>query len=91
MKQYGADAAFDYRDTDACIKSIREVSGGGVDTAMDCVSEGTSQTIAIQSFGDKGGQLNIILVPDEKAQALHKDVKIAPTLLYTTWGRVSRV
>jgi len=90
VKKYGADAAFDYRNVDECVKNIRDVSGGGVDAAIDCVSEGTSQTIAIQSFNDKQGhQLNILLFPDAEAQKLRPDVKIVGTLLYTVWGKVS--
>jgi hypothetical protein len=92
VKSYGADAAFDYKDADACVKSIREVSGGGVDVAMDCVSEGESQIISMKSFNDKPGhQLNIILIPDPAAAAIRPDIPIAPTLLYTVWGEVSTI
>jgi NADPH:quinone reductase-like Zn-dependent oxidoreductase len=89
VKSYGADAAFDYRNADECVAGIRKVSGGGVDTAMGCISEGASQAIAMKCFKDKpSGQLNIILTPDAEVQKIRPDVAISSTLVYTTFGKV---
>jgi NADPH:quinone reductase-like Zn-dependent oxidoreductase len=39
LKKLGADAVFDYKDPDVS-KKIREWSGGAIEFALDCISEG---------------------------------------------------
>lgn len=89
VKEYGADEVFDYRNEDECVANVKKVTGGGVETALDCISEGNSQSISIKCFKDgKGEQLNILLFPDQEAQKIRPDVKIVGTLLYTAFGEV---
>lgn len=87
VKKYGADETVDYKDPAACIAEIKRITGGGVTVAMDCVSEASSQQIAVNCFGDKGGQLNVILPQDAIAAASRPDVKIEMTLVYTLFGK----
>lgn len=83
VKQYGADEVFDYKSPDA-IEQIKKVTGGGVDKALDCISLKETNEFTGKCFGDKGGQLNVILAPEGKVP---DNVKYAFTLLYTWFGK----
>ncbi|CAK9782475.1 putative Enoyl reductase [Cutaneotrichosporon oleaginosum] len=86
VKSYGADAVVDYKDADAIIK-IKQVTGGGVHKALDCISLPDSNAFTLACFAEGKGQMNVILPPDSKAVAARPDVDVQSTLLYTLWGR----
>ncbi|KAL1406699.1 Zinc-binding oxidoreductase alcohol dehydrogenase [Vanrija albida] len=87
VKSYGADEVFDYHDAKAAVDNVRRVTGGGVAVALDTISLPESQAISVQTFGEGGGQLNVILGIDAAAAALRPDVKFVYTLLYTWFGK----
>lgn len=89
VKSYGADEIVDYANPAAHLK-IKEITGGGVDVAMDCISDAKTQAFCVDCFGDKGGQLNLTLQADPEVEKKRTDVKLVFTLLYTLFGKVSK-
>lgn len=87
VKSYGADQVVDYNDGDAAINKIKEVTGGGVHKALDCISLPESNSFSIKCFADGKGQLNVILPPDAEAVGVRPDIHVDFTLLYTLWGK----
>nr|XP_019013228.1 uncharacterized protein I206_01293 [Kwoniella pini CBS 10737]OCF52009.1 hypothetical protein I206_01293 [Kwoniella pini CBS 10737] len=88
VKSYGADHVVDYHDEQKAIKEALEVTGGkGAKFGLDTISSGNSYKIAIGALGEKGYQLNAILLLPEDAKSINPKVKIANTLLYTIQGR----
>ncbi|WVQ77954.1 hypothetical protein IAT38_000034 [Cryptococcus sp. DSM 104549] len=86
VKSYGAEATVSYHDQAKAIEEAKQITGGGVEYALDTISEGDSFKIAIGMMGDKGKQLNSILPPSEEAQKVNPKVKIDHTLMYTLLG-----
>ncbi|RSH86775.1 uncharacterized protein EHS24_005047 [Apiotrichum porosum] len=86
VKSYGADEIVDYANPAAHLK-IKEITGGGVDVAMDCISDAKTQAFCVDCFGDKGGQLNLTLQADPEVEKKRTDVKLVFTLLYTLFGK----
>jgi NADPH:quinone reductase-like Zn-dependent oxidoreductase len=80
LKSFGADETFDYKDKDAG-KKINELTGDGLEYALDCICTDDSQAQIGQALSSKGGHLATILPsqPDKVGKA-HK---ITETIVYT--------
>lgn len=89
VRSYGAHEVVDYKDPEAAIQQIREITKGGVDIGLDTISEGKSYEISVKSFKEGGGRLNAILWPTEEDKKIRPDVDIVSTLMYTLFGKVS--
>jgi len=87
VKEYGADEVVDYKDGPAASKKIKEITGGGVNLGIDCISEGGSFKICLDAFKDGPGQLNLVLPPSEEATKIREDIKMPFTLMYTLFGK----
>jgi NADPH:quinone reductase-like Zn-dependent oxidoreductase len=66
LKSLGAKYTFDYKDPDV-IEHIKEVSGGGIEFGMDCVSEAKTVGQAYKAY-KPNGQIGLIL-PVEKSKS----------------------
>lgn len=55
--------------------------------ALDCISEGGTQSLVVRSLGSSGGEVVVLLAPEKDAKALREDVKIIHTLIYTMLGK----
>ncbi len=89
VKSYGAEATVDYHDGEKASAEIKRISEGRVELGLDTISAGESFMISLNGFGDKGGQLNVILPPSEEATRFRPNIKVANTFMYTLFGRVS--
>ena len=90
-KSYGADATISYRDQEKAIAEALKITEGGVEYALDTISEGDTFKVTIGMMGKKGKQLNCILaVPDEGKQ-INPGLRIEWTVMYTLFGAVSVV
>ncbi|BEJ12869.1 hypothetical protein CspHIS471_0300430 [Cutaneotrichosporon sp. HIS471] len=87
VKRYGADAVVEYKAGENAINEIKQITGGGVHKALDCISLPESNAFTIACFAPGKGQMNVILPPDAAAVSVRPDVDVQPTLLYTLWGR----
>lgn len=86
MKSLGADAVFDY-NSPTCSQDIKEFTNDNVDSAFDCISEGSSVEITVSAMSTKGGVYSTLLpVPDDKVAAINSKVKNQSTLAYTVVG-----
>ncbi|GMK57894.1 hypothetical protein CspeluHIS016_0407280 [Cutaneotrichosporon spelunceum] len=87
VKSYGADAVVEYKAGENAINMIKQITGGGVHKALDCISLPESNAFTIACFAPGKGQMNVILPPDAKAVSVRPDVDVQMTLLYTLWER----
>ena len=85
LKSLGADAVVDYKSPDV-VEQIKKATGDSLKWAFDTVSEAETQAICVKSLAP-GGKVVVVLLPDDNAKALRKDVEIQHTLLYTALGR----
>lgn len=83
VKSLGADLVFSYKDPDTPAK-IREVTGGKLKRAVDCISEGETPEKIAKSIGDEGGEVSIILMYESR----RSDVQVKPLLAYHLFGKV---
>ncbi|KAE8541477.1 hypothetical protein D1P53_002838 [Cryptococcus gattii VGV] len=86
VKSYGADAVVDYHDQQKAIAEALDITKGGVEYALDAISEGDSFKIIVGMMGDKGKQLNCILGVPEEVYKINPKLKIEWTLMHTMWG-----
>lgn len=89
VKSYGADAVVDYHDQKKAISEALDITNGGVEYALDAISDGDSFKIVIGMMGDKGKQLNCILGVPEEVYKINPKLKVEWTLMHTMWGVVS--
>lgn len=89
VKSYGADATVDYHDQDKAIEEALKITDGGVEYALDTISQDDSFIITIKMMGKKGKQLNATLPVPDKAQKLNPNLKTEFTLMYSLFGIVS--
>ena len=82
----GADYVFDYSDEDTPSK-IKELTGGKLKYAVDCISEGRTGEQIATCFGDEGGESAIILPYEQK----RKDIKTEFLVLYFIFGKVGNI
>lgn len=85
VKQYGADAAFDYSDPSKCAEEIRDYTSNNLKYAFDCISEHSSTQICADSLSPSGGHYSSLLAvkfPEKENQK----VEAGYTLAYTAIG-----
>lgn len=84
VKSYGAEAAFDYKDTD-CASKIRAYTKNGLRYALDCITNRESIQICYGSIGRAGGRYTALDPYSEEIAATRKIVKadwvVGPTML----------
>ncbi|PWZ02354.1 GroES-like protein [Testicularia cyperi] len=85
LKDLGAHDVFDYRD-----ESTPETIASkypNLSKALDCISENGTQSLVVRSIGKKGGNVVVLLKPEQDAINLRKgEVNIIHTLVYTALG-----
>lgn len=65
VKSYSADVTIDYHNQSQAISEALDLAGGGVEFALDTISEGDSFGVTVKMKGQKGKQLNCTpSVPD---------------------------
>lgn len=86
VKSLGAEAAFDY-NSPTCSKEIREYTQAKLAYVFDCISEGTSTKISVESMGSAGGIYSTLLqVPDKTIHDINSKVEKGFTVAYTVVG-----
>ncbi|KAI0089232.1 zinc-binding oxidoreductase ToxD [Irpex rosettiformis] len=85
VKSLGADAVFDYRDTDV-VSKIKATTNDSIHIALDTISTADSQLLTVNAFAPGPGKLHLILVPSPPAQKVREDVKFTMSLLYSAFG-----
>lgn len=86
VKGLGADAVFDY-NSPTCSKDIREHTNDKLAHVFDCISEGDSTKISVESMGSAGGVYSTLLpVPNDKVHGINDKVKNNTTLAYSVMG-----
>jgi NADPH:quinone reductase-like Zn-dependent oxidoreductase len=89
VKAYGADAVVDYHDVASAVAQIKQVTGGGVAGALECIGGVPNGQLAVDSIREGGGLVtSLIAVPAEIAER-RADVKVERILMYTVFGYVS--
>jgi len=82
VKSYGADAVFDYRDTDM-IPKVKAATGDTIHVVIDTVSEKETQFTAIKALAEGApGRLLVILPLVEGISDIRKDVEIICSSLF---------
>lgn len=69
----GVEAVYDYRSL-TWPDEIRKATNGGVDYAVDCISEDTSTARISQAFNDAGGKIAVIRKSAWFKEGVRKDV-----------------
>ncbi|TYJ56291.1 hypothetical protein B9479_002981 [Cryptococcus floricola] len=87
LKSYGADAVLDYHNPDEAIAEALKITDGGVELALDTISEGDSFRITVGMMGKKGKQLNALLAVPDKVKELNPELKTDLTVMYTLLGK----
>lgn len=91
VKQHGADVVVDYRDTDLAAQRIEEATSGTLTVALDCISEGDSAVICVQSLTNDGERTVVQVGPPSDAAtqlATEKGVKMERVMAFTLFGHV---
>jgi len=78
LEKMGASEIYDYKDETVPEKISKEHPNLGA--ALDCISEGGTQSLCVRSLGSKGGKVTVLLKPEDDAKKLRNDVKIIHTL-----------
>ncbi|KAK7178564.1 putative toxD-like zinc binding oxidoreductase [Paraphaeosphaeria sporulosa] len=80
VKRYGADAVFNYRDSDVAEQISKQYPN--ITKAVDCISEGKSAEICDMVIGKKGGRV-VVLLPTTKpkVQGVEHEMIFAYTLM----------
>jgi threonine dehydrogenase-like Zn-dependent dehydrogenase len=95
VKNYGADEVVDYKDSEAAIKKIREVTGESLRRGLDTISETSSLKIVLNSFADSDAngkrKLQLLLpISDEgKELAEKRGIQAETNWVYTCISDVS--
>jgi NADPH:quinone reductase-like Zn-dependent oxidoreductase len=84
VKSLGADYVLSYAEADTPSK-IRELTGGKLKYAVDCIAEKDTPQQISQSISDEGGEVAIIL----NYKSPRPNIKIIPVLAYFLIGKVS--
>jgi NADPH:quinone reductase-like Zn-dependent oxidoreductase len=84
LQSLGADAVFDYRDSEVS-KKILHWAGGELVYGLDCISE--ESTVPIASNSMTGGTLVLLLSGAISHPDNNKVVQLKPMLLYTALGK----
>ncbi|KAH8099834.1 GroES-like protein [Cristinia sonorae] len=87
LKSYGADAVFDYKDSEAITK-IKETTGDSIHLGLDAVSTAETEVFSVKAFATGAGKLHVLgMAPEADAQSLRPDISIQASTVYTTHGR----
>ncbi|TYJ54732.1 hypothetical protein B9479_004580 [Cryptococcus floricola] len=87
VKSYGADAVLDYHNPDEAIAEALKITDGGVELALDTISEGDSFRITVEMMGKKGKQFNALLPIPDNIQELNPELKTEFTGMSTLLGK----
>jgi NADPH:quinone reductase-like Zn-dependent oxidoreductase len=86
VKSLGADKVFDYRSP-TCAEEIRSYTKDSLKYVFDCISEGDSTKISVESIGPAGGVYSTLLpIDNQKVTAINAKVEMKMTLGYTVVG-----
>jgi NADPH:quinone reductase-like Zn-dependent oxidoreductase len=88
VKQYGADAAFDYHNGTSAADQALELSGG-VHSGLDCIATTETVTVSLRCFDKGPGQLNVLGQVLKGSVDLPVDIKLGFITTKTLFGRVS--
>jgi NADPH:quinone reductase-like Zn-dependent oxidoreductase len=90
VKSLGADVVFDY-NSPTCSKDIREYTKDKLAHVFDCISEGDSTKISVESIGPAGGVYSTLLpVPNDKVHNINEKVTNHNTLAYSVVGEACK-
>ncbi|TYJ54728.1 hypothetical protein B9479_004575 [Cryptococcus floricola] len=87
VKSYGADVVLDYHNADEAIAEALKITDGGVELALDTISDGDSFRITVEMMGKKGKQLNTFLPLPDHVHELNPELKVEMTGVYTLLGK----
>ncbi|KAJ3087203.1 hypothetical protein HK100_008459 [Physocladia obscura] len=86
LKSLGADKVFDY-NSPTVAQDIRAYTNNSIKHVFDCISEGASIKISIESIAPEGGVYSALLGVDAKAiAAINPNVTVKNTAAYTVVG-----
>lgn len=86
LKSYGADAVFDYRDSDM-IQKVKAATGDTIQVVIDTVSEKETQFTAIKALAEGApGRLLVILPLVEGISDIRSDVQVMFMIVYSAYG-----
>ncbi|EAL22378.1 hypothetical protein CNBB5510 [Cryptococcus deneoformans B-3501A] len=86
VKSYGADATIDYHNQSQAISEALDLTDGGVEFALDAISEGDSFRNIVKMMGQRGKQLNVMLPVPDDVRKINPELKIEFTGVRTLWG-----
>ncbi|WVO15529.1 hypothetical protein L204_103188 [Cryptococcus depauperatus] len=87
VKSYGADAVLDYHHHEKAIDDALKITDGGVEYALDTISDGDSLKLVINMMGKKAKQLNGTHPISEEVRKINPGLKIESTITYTLLGK----
>ncbi|KAF5324791.1 hypothetical protein D9611_004295 [Ephemerocybe angulata] len=73
LKDLGADAVFDYRDS-SWPEQVRQAYSGGIDYAVDCISEGDTTGVISDLYRTGGGVIAVIRAVAWNKERVRSDV-----------------
>ncbi|KAH8676757.1 chaperonin 10-like protein [Tricladium varicosporioides] len=86
LKSLGASHCFDYKSP-TCAQDIKSASKDSLKLVFDCISEGSSPQISVESMSSEGGVYSTLLnVTQEKVNEINPRVEMRHTLGYTVIG-----
>lgn len=88
VKSLGADLVVDYHNPAEAVKQIKEASKGKVTGSLECIGGKENTQLAIDTFGEEGGKLTVLLGVPEGLERAEK-IKANSILLYVVGGYVS--
>lgn len=88
VKGFGADLVVDYHEPAEAVRQIKEASGGKVTGSLECIGGKENTQLAIDTFGEAGGKLTVLLGVPEGLERADK-IKSNSILLYVVGGYVS--
>jgi NADPH:quinone reductase-like Zn-dependent oxidoreductase len=88
VKGLGADLVVDYHNPEKAVEEIKEASGGKVVGSLECIGGKENTQLAIDTFGERGGKLTVLLGVPEGLERAEK-IKSNSILLYVVGGYVS--
>jgi NADPH:quinone reductase-like Zn-dependent oxidoreductase len=87
VKGLGADLVVDYHNPTEAVRQIKEASNGKVVGSLECIGGKENTQLAIDTFGEAGGKLTVLLGVPEGLERADK-IKANSILLYVVGGYV---